>query len=186
MAVDVNVLPSTFSIIIGIFGALAAAGTVVVAWVAIKTLRNTIEDRKRDLKQRRIEDIHKWAQDINEYSMKRRTEAVAIGSESLFLRDQREELFEIYEPFRSKTVYTETVAKLVSARLLEAVIEVRKLLQEQISNLHNLRKDTKGTILRGTDMEIAKILSDKLNEIHKAAVNVIIEVAEADVSDLSQ
>lgn len=174
MAIDVNILPTIWDNVLTI-------GSLVIALVAIVTLVLTMVFRRRDSKRIRRNEIHKWARDVNRYAIKRRTKAVEKGSESHFLKDQERELFEIYEPFRSDSVYTETLAKQGKKELLKSVVTLRIRLQEQIKNIYDLRE---GRANGNNDMEKAKVLSDKIQEIHEASVDVIKQVAEADVSDL--
>ena len=167
--------------VIAFSASLSSWATIAIVIVALFTLKSAINTRKRELREQRVEEIHKWAQSVNEYALKRRKVAVLQGTEERFVEDQKRELHEIYEPFRSRSVYTETIATAISDDVKEAVIKLRVELQIQIDNLHKLRRKELGT---SNLQETADILSNKNDEIHSAAVAVITTVANANLEGL--
>ena len=60
MVIDVQLLP-TWGIWVSVIGTIA---TVIVVIVALTTLKHTIEDRKRDIRDKRVLEISEWATQI--------------------------------------------------------------------------------------------------------------------------
>jgi hypothetical protein len=166
MVIDVNVIPDKFTIATIAVGAAAAFGTIWVARMALVTLRRTIRDRKTELKETRAKEILEWAEEINIYALRRRPEAIEEGSNLEFINDQENELFEIYEPFRSRAVYTETIASNMDNELKISVCVLRRLLQRQIRYIYKIRRNE---ATEKSSAALVKVLTNNINNLHRAA-----------------